>query len=95
MQEGRGSDEIYQQIVRQEQAKGNGPTDRQTDGQSGLQSRVHATKDTKMEEWRGSKESEVDMKVNEVKNEEEEDQKEESWSNWIGQNKTESGGQRS
>ena len=33
-----------------------------------------------MEEWRGSKESEVEMKVNEVKNEEEEDQKEESWS---------------
>ena len=35
------------------------------------------------------------MKVNEVKNEEEEDQKEESWSNRSGQNKTESDGQRS
>ena len=48
-----------------------------------------------MEEWRGSKESEVEMKVNEEKNEEEEDQKEESWSNRSGQNKTESDGQRS
>ena len=48
-----------------------------------------------MEEWRGSKESEVEMKVNEAKNEEEEDQKEESWSNRSGQNKTESDGQRS
>ena len=48
-----------------------------------------------MEEWRGRKESEVEMKVNEVKNEEEEDQKEESWSNRSGQSKTESNGQRS
>ena len=48
-----------------------------------------------MEERRGSKESEIEMKVNEVKNEEEEDQKEESWSNRSGQNKTESDGQRS